>query len=120
MTSPKQPEGVMGVMKKTQNKAENGCNGCNECNDYITPITPGKSAPLNKDEVKELYLKLRASGIDPTANVLHRSIGHGSLSTLQRFVNEFNETYVKNKLRKNGLGKRLNRKTAVRQSTLKK
>ena len=34
MTSPKQPEGVMGVMKKTQNKAENGCN---ECNDYITP-----------------------------------------------------------------------------------
>ena len=95
MTSPKQPEGVMGVMKKTQNKAENECN---ECNDYITPITPGKSAPLNKDEVKELYLKLRASGIDPTANVLHRSIGHGSLSTLQRFVNEFNETYVKNKL----------------------
>lgn len=39
------------------------------------------------DEVKELYLKLRASGVDHTANVFHRSIGHGSLSTLQRFVN---------------------------------
>lgn len=92
MTSPKQPECVMGVMKNPQNEAENGCN---ECNDYITPITPSDSAPLNKDEVKALYLKLRASGIDPTANILHRSIGHGSLSTLQRFVNEFNETYVK-------------------------
>lgn len=44
-------------------------------------------APLNKDEVKELYLKLRASGDDHTANVFHRSIGHSSLSTLQRFVN---------------------------------
>lgn len=38
------------------------------------------------------------SGIDPTANILHRAIGHGSLSTLQRFVNEFNEAYVKNQL----------------------
>ena len=82
----------MGVMKNPQNKAKNGWN---ECNDYITPITPGNSAPLNKDEVKELYLKLRASGVDHTANILHRSIGHGSLSTLQRFVNEFNEAYVK-------------------------
>ena len=97
MTSPKVTEGVMGVMKNPQNEAKNGCNGCN---DYITPITSGKSAPLNKDDVKALYLKLRASGVDPTANILHRSIGHGSLSTLQRFVNEFNETYVKNKLSK--------------------
>lgn len=95
MTSPKVTEGVMGVMKNPQNEAKNGGNGCN---DYITPITSGKSAPLNKDDVKALYLKLRASGVDPTANILHRSIGHGSLSTLQRFVNEFNETYVKNKL----------------------
>lgn len=95
MTSPKITEGVMGVMKNPQNKAKNGCN---ECNDYITPITHGNSAPLNKDEVKELYLKLRASGVDPTANIRHRSIGHGSLSTLQRFVNEFNEAYVKNQL----------------------
>lgn len=61
---------------------------CNECNDYITSITPDKSAPLNKDEVKALYIKLRASCIDPTANILHRAIGHGSLSTLQRFVNK--------------------------------
>lgn len=61
---------------------------CNECNDYITSITPNKSAPLNKDEVKALYIKLRASGIDPTANILHLTIGHGSLSTLQRFVNK--------------------------------
>ena len=89
MSSHKITESVMGVMKNPQNKAKNGCN------DYITPITPGNSAPLNKDEVKELYLKLRASGVDPTANILHRSIGHGSLSTLQRFVNEFNEAYVK-------------------------
>lgn len=95
MSSHKITESVMGVMKNPQNKAKNGCN---ECNDYITPITPGNSAPLNKDEVKELYLKLRASGVDPTANILHRSIGHGSLSTLQRFVNEFNEAYVKNQL----------------------
>lgn len=89
MSSHKITESVMGVMKNPQNKAKNGCN------DYITPITPGNSAPLNKDEVKKLYLKLRASGVDPTANILHRSIGHGSLSTLQRFVNEFNEAYVK-------------------------
>lgn len=95
MTAPKTTEGVMGVMENPQNEAKNGCNGCN---DYITPITPSKSAPLNKDEVKDLYLKLRASGVDPTANILHRSIGHGSLSTLQRFVNEFNEAYVKNQL----------------------
>ncbi len=61
---------------------------CNECNDYITSITPNKSAPLNKDEVKALYIKLRASGIDPTANILHLTIGHGPLSTLQRFVNK--------------------------------
>ncbi len=61
---------------------------CNVCNDYITSITPDKSAPLNKDEVKALYIKLRASGIDPTANILHRAIEHGSLSTLQRFVNK--------------------------------
>lgn len=54
MSSPKITEGVMGVMKNPQNKAKNGCN---ECNDYITPITPGNSAPLNKDEVKELCLK---------------------------------------------------------------
>ena len=95
MTSPKITEGVMSVMKNPQNEAENGCN---RCNDYITSITPNKSAPLDKDEVKALYLKLRASGVDPTANILHRAIGHGSLSTLQRFVNEFNEAYVKNKL----------------------
>ena len=63
---------------------------CNGCNDYITSITPNKSAPLNKDEVKALYIKLRASGIDPTANILHLTIGHGSLSTLQRFLNKFN------------------------------
>ena len=86
MSSHKITESVMGVMKNPQNKAKNWCN------DYITP---GNSAPLNKDEVKELYLKLRASGVDPTANILHRSIGHGSLSTLQRFVNEFYEAYVK-------------------------
>ena len=92
MSSHKITESVMGVMKNPQNKAKNGCN------DYITPITPGNSAPLNKDEVKELYLKLRASGVDHTANILHRSIGHGSLSTLERFVNEFNEAYVKNQL----------------------
>ena len=92
MSSHKITESVMGVMINPQNKAKNGCN------DYITPITPGNSAPLNKDEVKELYLKLRASGVDHTANILHRSIGHGSLSTLQRFVNEFNEAYVKNQL----------------------
>ena len=54
---------------------------------YIISITPNKSAPLNKDEVKELYLKLRASGVDHPANVFNRSIGHSSLSTLQRFVN---------------------------------
>lgn len=95
MTSPKITEGVMDVMKNPQNEAKNECNGCN---DYITPVTPGNSAPLNKDEIKALYLKLRASGVDPTAIILHRSIGHGSLSTLQRFVNEFNEVYVKNKL----------------------
>ena len=52
MSSHKITESVMGVMKNPQNKAKNGCN------DYITPITPGNSAPLNKDEVKELYLKL--------------------------------------------------------------
>lgn len=92
MSSHKITESVMGVMINPQNKAKNGCN------DYITPITPGNSAPLNMDEVKELYLKLRASGVDPTANILHRSIGHGSLSTLQYFVNEFNEAYVKNQL----------------------
>ena len=92
MSSHKITESVMGVMINPQNKAKNGCN------DYITPITPGNSAPLNMDEVKELCLKLRASGVDPTANILHRSIGHGSLSTLQRFVNEFNEAYVKNQL----------------------
>ena len=81
MSSHKITESVMGVMKNPQNKAKIGCN------DYNTPITPGNSAPLNKDEVKELYLKLRASGDDHTANVFHRSIGHSSLSTLQRFVN---------------------------------
>lgn len=86
MTAPKTTEGIM---KNPQNESKNGCN------DYITHITPSKSAPLNKDEVKDLYLKLRASGVDPTANVLLRTIGHGSLSTLQHFVNEFNETYVK-------------------------
>lgn len=53
----------------------------------ITSITPNKSAPLNKDEVKELYRKLRTSGVDHTANIFHRSIGHSSLCTLQRFVN---------------------------------
>lgn len=95
MSLPKITESVIGGIKNPQNNAKIGCN---ECNDYITSITPGNSAHLNKDEVKELYLKLRASGIDPTANILNRSIGHGSLSTLQRFVNEFNEVYVKNKL----------------------
>ena len=95
MTSPKMTEGVMSVMKNPQSESENGGN---RCNDYITSITPNKSAPLDKDEVKALYLKLRASGVDPTANILHRAIRHGSLSTLQRFVNEFNEAYVKNKL----------------------
>ena len=55
MTSPKITEGVMSVMKNPQNEAENGCN---RCNDYITSITPNKSAPLDKDEVKALYLKL--------------------------------------------------------------
>lgn len=70
---------------------------CNGCNDYITSITPNKSAPLNKDEVKALYIKLRASGIDPTANILHLTIGHGSLSTLQRFVNKLMKL-MKNKL----------------------
>ena len=48
MSSHKITESVMGVMKNPQNKAKNGCN------DYITPITPGNSAPLNMDEVKEL------------------------------------------------------------------
>ena len=95
MTSPKITEGVMSVMTNPQNQAENGCNRCNV---YITSITPNKSAPHNKDEVNALYLKFRASGVDPTANILHRAIGDGSLSTLQRFVNQFNEAYVKIKL----------------------
>lgn|GEM_PF-3708662 len=35
----------------------------------------------------------------PTANILHHAIGgNGSLSTLQRFANQFNEAYVKIKL----------------------
>lgn len=93
MTSSKMTEGVMSVMKNPQSESENGGN---RCNDYITPI---KSAPLNKDEVKALYLKFRASGVDPTANILHHAIGgNGSLSTLQRFANQFNEAYVKIKL----------------------
>ena len=69
MTSSKMTEGVMSVMKNPQSESENGGN---RCNDYITPI---KSAPLNKDEVKALYLKFRASGVDPTANILHHAIG---------------------------------------------
>lgn len=77
MTSPKISEGVMSEMIT------------------LHPLQPNKSAPLNKDEVKALFLKLRASGIDPTANILHCAIGHGSLSTQQRFVNKFNEAYVK-------------------------
>lgn len=36
---------------------------------YITSITHNKSAPLNKEEVKELYLKLRTSGVDHIANI---------------------------------------------------
>lgn len=92
MTSPKITEGVM---TNPQNQAENGCN---RCNDYITSITLNKSAPHNKDEVKALYLKFRALGVDPTANILHRAIEDGSLSTLQWFANQFNEAYVKIKL----------------------
>lgn len=72
MSSPRITEGVMSVMTNPQNQAENGCN---RCNDYITSITPNKSAPHNKDEVKALYLKFRASGVDPTANILHQAIG---------------------------------------------
>lgn len=68
---------------------------CNECNDYITSITPNKSAPLNKDEVKALYIKLRASGIDPTANILHLTIGHGSLFYTATLCKYINEAYVK-------------------------
>lgn len=82
-------------MRKFNNDLSKNFWRCNEWNDYITSITPNKSAPLNKDEVKALFLKLRASGIDPTANILHCAIGHGSLSTQQRFVNKFNEAYVK-------------------------
>ena len=84
MTFPKITEGVMGVLKNPQKEAENGCNRCKDVH-YIH--TPNKSAPLNKDEVKELYRKLRTSGVDHTANIFHRSIGHSSLCTLQRFVN---------------------------------
>ncbi len=51
MPFPKITEGVMGVLKNPQKEAENGCN---RCKDYITSITPNKSAPLNKEEVKEL------------------------------------------------------------------
>lgn len=81
MPFPKITEAVMGVLKNPQKEAENGCK------DYITSITPNKSAPLNKEEVKELYLKLRTSGVDHIANIFHRSIGHSSLCTLQRLVN---------------------------------
>lgn len=93
MTSPKITEGVKSVMTNPQNQAENGCN---RCNDYITSITPNKSAPHNKDEVNALYLKFRASGVDPTANILHRAIGDGSLSTLQRFVKSIQRSLCKN------------------------
>ena len=54
---------------------------------YITSITHSNSASLNKEEVTELYLKLRTSGVDHMANIFHRSIGHSSLCTLQRLVN---------------------------------
>lgn len=84
MPFPKITEAVMGVLKNPQKEAENVCK---RCKDYITSITPNKSAPLNKEEVKELYLKLRTSGVDHIANIFHRSIGHSSLCTLQRLVN---------------------------------
>lgn len=72
MSSPRITEGVMSVMSNPQNQAENGCN---RCNDYITSITPNKSAPHNKDEVKALYLKFRASGVDPTATFSTKRLG---------------------------------------------
>lgn len=74
---------------------------CNRCNGY-TPLHPKKvrkdENPLSREEVKQVYLNLRANGITPTTRILREHFQRGSFSTLQKYVSELNDIYTDAKL----------------------
>ena len=51
---------------------------------------------MKESEVEELYLKMRAAGITPTARLLRDELKHGSFTTLQKMLSKLNQIYAKN------------------------
>lgn len=87
---------------KAEKSAEGvtGCNGIaqidgndNSCNGYSVQA---KIENLKESEVEELYLKMRAAGITPTARLLRDELKHGSFTTLQKMLSKLNQIYAKN------------------------
>jgi len=80
-----------GVTRCNQ-KAESAAND-NNCNGYRLQA---KIENLKESEVKEIYLKMRAAGITPTARLLRDELKHGSFTTLQKMLSKLNKTYAQN------------------------
>lgn len=78
---------VTGCNKKRPNPNDNRCNGY---------ALQSKIENLKEDEVKALYLKLRAEGITPTARLLRSELKHGSFTTLQKMISNLNQIYAQN------------------------
>ena len=71
-----------------------------KCNGYAsyTEVSERKQEKLTLEEVKDVYLKLKAANITPSAKAIREQIKHGSFSTLQKFISQLNHDFVKNRL----------------------
>jgi len=79
--------GVTGCNQKRPKPNDNRCNGY---------ALQSKIENLKEDEVKALYLKMRAEGITPTARLLRSELKHGSFTTLQKMISNLNQIYAQN------------------------
>ena len=90
------------VMKCNGKSGDLGDNHDNDYTNYVTPITPQGSQKrkenLTFEEVKEVYLKLKANNLRPTAIAIREQLKHGSFTTLQKFVTQLNKEFTNNRL----------------------
>lgn len=76
--------------------AENGC--YLKCNSYSLSLLSSKQksrSPITDEEIKELFMKMKSSGITPTTRLLHEALGRGSFTTIQKKLSELNASFSK-------------------------
>ena len=64
----------------------------------VTDQAKSRSAPLTDEEMEKAYFEMRNGGVDPTARLLLKSVGRGSLSTWQKIVTRLDNIHTDNVL----------------------